>query len=126
MDVVDTPHRHPIAEPTGPIDDSQNEEHCAAHPAYRSGAKQDQSCRRTQGQETSARSWGGSLRRHFEPRLPSVASIPIHQHNPLRAIRSLCRRYVKSPSSLSIDFLVERDHDPAKVNAIKWTPLNGS
>jgi hypothetical protein len=50
-DVVDTPHRHPIAEPTGTIDDSQNEEYCAAHAAYRGDAKQDQSCHRTQGQK---------------------------------------------------------------------------
>ena len=50
-DVVDTPHRHPIAEPTGTIDDSQNEEYCATHAAYRGDAKQDQSCHRTQGQK---------------------------------------------------------------------------
>jgi hypothetical protein len=78
------------------------------------------------GKKTSARSWRGSLRRHFEPRLPSLASIPIHQHNPLRAIRSSMQTLCQIAVVLSIDFPVERDHDPAKVNAIKWTLLNGS
>ena len=70
-DVVDTPHRHPIAEPTGTIDDSQNEEYCATHAAYRGDAKQDQSCHRTQGQE------------------PRLASLARFAGSPFRAVSTI-------------------------------------